>query len=857
VDCPQCKGCNLRCEIQCGSLKLQSADIPEVTPVSSKEEENVAFVESTIGDTMIMRSPYTDMAAVDATDSASLGSYLKRPVIIDTFTWNESDAIGIRRTISPWQLFFNNAATKYRLNNFSFVRGNLKIKILVNASPFYYGKLRVCYQPLPNFTPSTIVADTGTRYLIPYSQQPGVWLTPQHQEGAEMTLPFFYQKNWLRIQKSQDFADMGTLRYINYTALQSANGVTTSGCTIQTLAWMEDLVISGPSVGLAMQSEDEYGNGAVSRPATAVGKIASYFEGIPVIGKFATATRIGASAVSSIAKMFGWTNVPVIADHQPFRPNAFPPIASTEIGYPIEKLTLDAKNELSVDPSILGLPNDDELAVSHIAMKESYLCTASWASTASADTILFSSVVKPWLFDYVSTGSSNQLYLTPMAFVSRLFQNWRGDIIFKFTFVASPYHKGRVRIMYDPQGYSSTNILNVANSTNLVFTQFVELGSDTEVEVRVPYSQATAWLNNAPDSSTPGIPWSTSSSPPLTVDDTVQNGLISMRVVNALTGPLASTNVPIIVSVRAAENLEFATPTDMSPYLGSSYSVYPMQSQDEEEKEGTIVHTLGDKNFNYVPERYLTNFGECVKSLRPLLRRSVLTDVACYINDSATYPNYIYTYTMSKFPPYYGYDTSGIHRAYGINTPASGFNFNYTQLTPYNWLAPAFIAQRGSTHWTYNPESVIPLSSIQVQRTPSNYQATVGAAYNGANSSNKNQAAQFFYSNVPNQNAGASLTSQYTQAGLVVAAPNYCLFKFQSTNPQNTTSPNQSPSSNAYDDSTRDFLRLSVSVNAASTANPPKYVKIWKYFGVGTDFNLHFFLNVPTLYVYPSVPLAP
>lgn len=855
LDCPQCKGCNLRCNLQCGGLKMQSANIPEVTEMESREEENVIFSESTIGDSMHMSAPYTDLEAVDATDSASLGNYLARPVIIDTFTWNESDAIGIRRTLSPWHLFFNNAATKYRLNNFGFVRGNLKIKILVNASPFYYGKLRACYQPLPNFTPSTIVADTGTRYLIPYSQQPGVWITPAHQEGAEMTLPFFYHKNWLRIQKAQDFTDMGTLRYINYTALQSANGVTTSGVTIQTLAWMEDIVISGPSVGLAMQSSDEYGTGAVSAPASAVARAAGYFEKIPVIGKFATATKLGASAVSSIAKLFGWTNVPVIADHLPYRPTAVPPLASTDIGYPVEKLTIDSKNELSVDPSILGLPNEDELSVSHIATKESYLCTTTWSSSQLSDTLLFSSHVKPWLFDV--DGSSDQIYMTPMAFASKLFQAWRGDIIFKFTFVASPYHKGRVRISYDPQGYSATSLLNTANTTNLVFTQYVELGSQSEVEIRIPYSQATSWLNNVTDPSTVGIPWSTSSSPTLTANGSNNfNGLITMRIVTALTGPLATTNVPILVSVRGAESLEFANPTGLDRSFNTNLSVWPLQSKDESECSEVIEHTLGDKNFDFVAQRYLTNYGECVKSFRPLMRRSVFTDVLNVANDASTSTAYLYKLTMSRFPAYYGYDPSGIHRAFGIDVPASAFSYNFVQTTPYNWLAPAFIGQRGSTHWTFNTDSPLPLGSIQAQRNP---QSSIIPAFNspGMVPSNRNQAAQFYFSQVGSQNGGAALTSQYTNAGLVVSAPNYSLFKFQSTNPANVTLPTNGDDNSDTDGAGRDLINVIISLNGANSAILPKYVKLWKYFGIGTDFNLYFFLNVPTMYTYGSIPSAP
>jgi len=137
---------------------------------------------------------------------------------------------------------------------------------VLNASPFYYGSMRASYQPLPNFKASTIVAGTVGGFtnteFIPYSQQPGVWLKPQHSEGAELTLPFFYPRSFLKAQLAQDFTDMGTLRMIIYNVLQSANGVTGQGVTVQVYAWAENVTLAGPSVVLSMQGDGR--NGLVS-----------------------------------------------------------------------------------------------------------------------------------------------------------------------------------------------------------------------------------------------------------------------------------------------------------------------------------------------------------------------------------------------------------------------------------------------------------------------------------------------------------------------------------------------------------------------------------------------------------------
>jgi hypothetical protein len=834
---------------------MQSADVAEGLPTSTKAEvtqaQTVTFMDETSGLSVGTPAPDDHLAEADAVTGAGLSEFLARPVRVATFTWNESDAIGTTlSSINPWQLFFNDARIKFKLNNFGFVKCNLKVKVLINASPFYYGALKMIYQPLPNFTPSTILNDAGTRYLIPYSQRPGLWIYPQDNEGGEMVLPFFYQKNWLRAQVSQDFADMGRLDFINYTQLQSANGVTGTGVTVQVFTWAENVVISGPSIGLAMQSSDEYGEGVVSRPASAVANIAGLLKGIPIIGKFATATEMGARAVAGVAKLFGYTNVPVIADTMPLRPSPFPQLSSPEIGYPVEKLTLDSKNELSIDPSAVGLPGHDELAIDSLIQRESYLTTATWSTSSTVDTILFSSRVTPFLFDADGSVANSKMYFTPIAWIANLFQNWRGDIIFRFRFIASPFHKGRVKISYDPQGYAGANILNTADTSAAVYTQIVDLGVDSDVEIRVPYQQALGWLQTNTSFNTGNIPFSTSASPSFAMVDSTDNGTISMRVVTTVTAPVSTSNVPVIISVRAADNMEYANP--LAP--GTSFTSFPLQSADVDEPCPTTVVT-GTNVAMLDPDRYKMNFGECVRSLRPLLRRSNLVEVNLDSAVSGSSVMMLTQHTFGKYPLYYGYDPAGVHSAKGTLVPLSNFAFNYVQPTPYHWIAPAFIAQKGAGMWHFNIDNVNPIASVSVVRA-NQFNLLAGETKAGQAAGTVSANARFFLSSYPQTSGGVSLTSQYTNAGLSVSCPNYTNYKFQSTRPQNTSQPSTVPSASAYDGSDRDTYKLLITTSELTTQVASNTMKIWKYFGVGTDYSLYYFLNVPTFLRLPAIPTA-
>lgn len=775
---------------------------------------------------------YDGISAMDQTERIDFVKFLSRPVKIASFIWAESDSVATERNFFPWQLFFTNPAVRDKLNNFAFISCKLKVKVLINASPFYYGAMLMSYQPLQTLTPSTIVFDSvQNNHFIPTSQRPHLWLYPQGNIGGEMTLPFFYQKNFIDAQSGPSMIDMGQLTFTNYTTLQSANGVSSAGATIAIYAWAEDVRISGPSVGLATQSgtADEYGNGPISGPASAIANSAKWFENIPVIGKFATATRIGASAVSEVSSLFGFTNVPVIADTQPFRPEPFPKMASGSIGYPVEKLTLDPKNELTVDPTVLGLPPVDEMALGNLVTRDSYLTTTEWQTSQVEDTILFTSRVSGMMYANSVSAAQSRVYLTTVAWASAMFQNWRGDVIYKFKVIASPYHKGRIRISYDPSGSVANNIINTPNSANMVFTTIIDLGETDEAEVRVPYQQATAFLQNRNLYTTAERNFNTSLTPTFQYSPEYDNGTIQVRVQTVLTAPIASSAINIIISVRGGENYELANPRTL-PQL----STFGVQS-------GTVSDTLGTAIRNPHEDRYLINYGESVKSIRQLLRRTTLSG----ISSTSVIPNgySLYQKRFTKLPPDYGFDPNGLHLATGLIAPGP-FKFNFVYKTPINWFLPAFVAYRGSVNWTFNTDVAQLPGHVRVYRSN---QSGIPASEQLVFRTNANNSitASWFIANSDSGAAGQALTNTNTNTGLSVSCPNYSKYRFQSTSPSTATLPL------AIDDSALDEFVYEMGTNFTVAS-----LRLWSYVGVGTDFGAYYFLNVPTMWQYSTTPIA-
>jgi hypothetical protein len=783
-------------------------------------------------------------SAHDQTENIDLIRFLSRPVRIYNFTWNESDGVGVIRNINPWNLFFTDARVKYKLNNFAFIQCTLKLKIMINASPFYYGSMGAFYQPLPNFTPSTIISSASTQSFIPRSQRPCVWLNPQHNEGAVLSLPFFWPRNWLNAQSANDMTNMGTLDFVNYTTLQSANGVTGTGVSVSVYAWAEDVKLSGPSIGLAVQADnmevqaDEYGQGPVSRVSSAVSKVAGRLKTVPIIGQFATATELGASAVSTVAKLFGFTNVPVIEDTVSMRSDPFPKLATTEIGYPIEKLTIDSKNELTIDGAALGLPPGDEMAISTLVQKPSYLASTTWDTATAVDTILFTSVVTPVLMDQDTTSALGiKLYTTPMAWVSNLFNNWRGDVIFTFKVVASPFHKGRLRISFDPSGYAGLNILNDTNSSNVVFTKIIDLADATEVDVRIPYQQALPFLYCDNLESSPNG-WSTSTTPTFTYGASQHNGTICVRVHNALTAPVASSSVTILVFVRAAENLEFSNPRQ----INDRFSYWPVQGDEWSVQSDVIGTSAGSTADN----QYLINFGEKVMSLRTLLRRQSHS-LSATPSDDTTSDYWIWTKYFSRVPIFPGFDISGIHFAKSLLIPANTVNYNFATFHPISYVSAAFVAYRGSINWTINVTGNTPMGFIAVSRSNDLEVLTANAGTNtlsfASGSYSKNAQSML---TLPHGGSGMAMTNQGTQAGLAVQLPNQSAYLFQTTRKAATTVPN------AGDGAEYDLARLDIQGSGTSGSGIKK-MAVHMFAGIGTDYGVHFFLNTPTLVYYAPV----
>jgi len=762
---------------------------------------------------------------------ASLSQFLERPVLLDTLTWTEG--ANIAYASYPWFKFFNDDRIKRKIANYALLRCNLHIKVMINASPFYYGQARTFYQPLLDYSNETFREISGQDgWKVPVSQIPGFYIYPQDSAGGSMTLPFFYHKAWLPLYSTSAMQKMGLLKINSFTPLLNANSVVTSDVTIQIYAWAENVELSGPTVAEVLQSGDEYQtDGPISGISSAVANAAGALDKVPGIGPYAMATKMVASNIGAVARYFGFTNVPNLESEIPQHPGSHYGMASTNLSTPYESLTLDDKNELSIDPKVAGIKSTDELLISEFCGRESWIWQSNWQASDSVDSILFQSRVLPELIR--NEGGSYYRQSTPMALINRLFSNWRGDIEFRFQFICTQYHRGRVRITFDPHGSLYAN--SITSTTSI--TKIVDISEDTNVVIRVPYMQAQSYLKTAfgLDSHIQNMNNGTAA---LTRDELYDNGQISVRVFTKQSSPVATADIRMNVFV-CGRDLEFAAPTDAP----TDYSYEELQSGEEQMLD--TQWQSDDTNLN------LIHFGEKVTSLRQLFRRKNFYYSAQLKSGPLgnTTPLRLNVITLPRLPVQYGYTTKGGFPTHKTLTPTDITAANYVSNSAMTLLAPCFVGQSGSVVYTTNVDSPHPVTSVYMGRSNQSYNYAAGVGFSPivfeapVNSASAD-ISRLMYLGQPTGGAGRVLTNQYTQSALTARLPMYSNRRFLATDIENSQNPSKVDGTD-LDTFTTVVVTKPIVYNGIEASTQVQF-----YYMAGVDYNLLFFKNIPTTYIY-------
>lgn len=493
--------------------------------------------------------------SLDAKPSTfDLSEFFSRPVCLYTYS-----GLGTITTL-PIETYATDyvslQSVQEKLKYLKLVRGTFKIQLLLTVSPYAFGQF-ICafYMGSPVSTGATTLDATLFNYWL--SSKDKIILDCSNTTSGSIMVPMHIRYPYTDVAATLPDSELLELKMslTTLTPILNAQDGTSSPFTIKVFVSLhsaETCVPTFEDTSYIYTSETQQAmDGPISYPATIVSKIGKALSNIPVIGPFAYATSLAADAVSNIAVLFGFSrpkdmsiiNYPHEEDYSSYAGNLR-----------IKGLTLDPLAEVPIDNSFLG-DRGDNLSYSNTIEREGLLTIIPWSKSDLSQHVLTVISVTPC----VCTGVAGVMSISPVGYVSQLFNLWRGTLRYRIVVPANRYMRGKIRFYWNPILISGDPdadqyIAITQNSTSVI----LDLSSSTEVTLEIPYAQAIPYQ--------PVISiWADQMGGTV---NSIGNGFLYMMVEEPLIVQASALVVPILVWLSAGADFEFAIPsTERMPYL--------------------------------------------------------------------------------------------------------------------------------------------------------------------------------------------------------------------------------------------------------------------------------------------------
>lgn len=820
----------------------------QITQTEQLRTENVQFLDNNPGWHTEIASASDDMFSQDDMGDATLENFFARPIKQLTYSWTMNSTFNFQ--FDPWTDFFMNKRVMNRIANYNLLRATLHVKFVVNGTSSHYGKLLCSYWPLHVFDEANNVYNTNVKPqdMIFHSQRPNVIMDASGSASATLTLPFIHPANNLSIP-AEEWQTMGRINLNSFTPVRHISGGT-SPITVTVFIWATDVRLSMPTTvnppSLTPQGgSDEY-TGPISRRAAILEHMMGKLTTAPVVGKYAMATQTLAGGAASLASYFGYSR-PTMHEHPPHSyVRSMPTLTNTNVHDPCVKLSLDTKQETTVDSRVVGLSGEDELTIASIATRQSYLTQFAWPQNniGAQNNVLFSIKIAPTMYDTanfaIGTGVKGY-FMTPLAFAALPFHLWRGSIKLRFMVAASAYHRGHLVIRYDPRTF-------VSDELNTAYTKVINIEETKDFTVTVGWGSSLGYLETHNFDPNRPLLFSTARQ----AYDALTNGVLEIGVVNPLSAPNTATtqDVRVLVFVSAGDDFEVAGPDDvnigeltLSPQGGK----VDVEVDVDQDHPIAATHDFTVASVGRHPELLSIHDGDPVVSFRQCLKRYNLHNVwSVNANDFG-----LFRLQVSDFPFYRGGHAHGVDSAL-VTIPgapsATATPYNFCNTTLLNYLTTAYVVRRGGLRRMY----VLPKSQysygghVCVERHLRNIpfgKQFISLPSNNADANSHNALARLVLNYTPLSWKACAHTDSTEQNHIAVELPYHNNRRFAPARKLDFKTPSVGLTSH---------ILIAMMRHDVSSRNV-----VYDYVSVAEDFNLALFLNAPVFFYNPKPPSAP
>ena len=466
--------------------------------------------------------------------TGGLEEYLKRPTKIYTYQW---DITGSTFSFDPYDLLLSDLPITRKMANFwKITFGGLDLKIITNGTPYLYGAYYVGWWPYfveDSFATTFARSDPKT-----ISTKPNFTIIDPSSDCVRyMEIPEVKQYDLVIPQSTPNWGNV--VGCVGAPLKSATSAGTTQYCYMTFYVNARNPKVEFNTLQAPVHGTSQEYSGKVSAPLEKLSKFSTNLSKVPLIGQYATPVAEAAKLGARMASMFGFSKPLKNESECTTLVVASGNITNSDGSDSSVNLALTKMALTTIDPTLIGLPPDDQMAIPYITRRWSHADTFTWDDTQAVGTQLYTSYVGP-MTGNPGTYPCGQ---TNLSFISSMFEYWRGGIELRLVFYVSKFHTGRVQIIYEP----STTAPGAIDVTNITQNWIVDLSDTTTVNLQIPYPAKTQALPTlASNTSLWGAVPSTS----------ISIGKVYVKVLSGLRAGSVATTVTACLYIRAAEDFE-------------------------------------------------------------------------------------------------------------------------------------------------------------------------------------------------------------------------------------------------------------------------------------------------------------
>jgi hypothetical protein len=486
-------------------------------------------------DSILLRSSVTQ-------SEESVKSFLMKPRQLYSGFFTTTDTVS---SFTPFQIpndILNLNIYKNKVSGYYGIRATTVFTLVINATRFQQGRYMMCFTPTAGASPVQFAqwVNAHKSSLFQRTQLPHVELDLNCDTQAVLKVPFVSGFNYFPIQQALTTAFCnGQLQMFPYSGLVVGSGSNIVNFTLYVN--FEDIELMGPAAPeMGNMTEVEQKSMKIGPIASAAANVTGALDllsRVPLLSHIATPASWVTDAIRRSALVFGWSK-PLNLENA-HRVQRVPIPYSGNVDAPDQALpiSLTVKNQVEVFPGFSGT-DIDEMDFGHFASIPSYYTQFPWNGGLNNNASLFNIPVNPNLYFQQRTGTNiNVNDYTPVAYVAHMFNNWRGSLVFRFKFVKTEFHSGRLAICFYPLYPGQTAPVTFVGS-DYVQREIIDIREVNEVTLTVPYFAIQPWLPS-----------------------NVPTGQIQAWVIDELVAPATVTqNITILVEVCGGPDFEVAVP---------------------------------------------------------------------------------------------------------------------------------------------------------------------------------------------------------------------------------------------------------------------------------------------------------